>query len=103
MTAVESYDRHPEPILFRVGVDEHFDYRSIPTFKNLCNDKLDREALVIVDMARTHYADSSGIALLRCLNHWIRAPRVTVQVINCTPQMRRILSGCRLAENITIN
>lgn len=109
MSAVVSHDvsangRLPERrVVFRVCTDEHFDYRSIHTFKNLCNEKLDVAAHVVIDMQKTRYIDSSGVALLYCLQHWIKAPQVSVQVINCSPDMRCLLSLGRLAHHVQID
>ena len=63
------------------------------------------EALGIdtVDMTHTRYVDSSGVALLHCLQHWIDAPMVVVRVINCHPNIYQILSASRLSHTILIN
>jgi anti-anti-sigma factor len=103
MIALESYLDQPDPVLLEVSTDEHFDYRSIHRFKNLCTERLAGDAHVTVDMSHTRYIDSSGVALLHCLQHWIDAPMVVVRVINCCPDIHQILSCSRLSHTILIN
>ena len=103
MNTAERYDQGVQPLVFRISADVHLDYRSIPTFKNLCNDKLAVPAHVIVDLAKTRYIDSSGVALLHCLRHWINAPSVTLQVINCPPELRHCLSVGQLGHYIQVD
>ncbi len=103
MSAIEAYYQHPDPVVLRICLGEHFDYRSIHRFRNLCTETLEGDAHVIVDMAATRYVDSSGVALLQCLKQWIRAPMVTVQVINCCPQLRRMLTLSRLSSTVLID
>ena len=103
MSAIESYQEHPDPVILQIHLDEHFDYRSIHRFRNLCTEKLDGDAHVVVDMKATRYIDSSGVALLQCLQQWIDAPMVIVQVVNCCPELRRILTLSRLSATILID
>ena len=104
MSAIEKYhDPDADCLLLHICTDEHFDYRSIHTFKNLCKDKLDREVHVTVDMIKTRYIDSSGMALLHCLQHWVDAPRVVVRVANCSPELRHIFTSCRLSQHLVFD
>lgn len=102
MSACAVYENQPSSVVLRVHLGEHFDFRSIHSFRHLCTEKLEVTAEVIVDMSQTRYVDSSGAALLHCLQHWINAPAVDVQVINCCPDVRRILSLCKSFDNINI-
>jgi anti-anti-sigma factor len=103
MNTAENYIEHPDPVVLKVELSEHFDYRSIHRFRNLCTEKMSTDVHVVVDMAATRYVDSSGVALLHCLQKWINAPMVIVQVVNCCPEMRRILSSSRLSHHILID
>jgi anti-anti-sigma factor len=103
MAALESILDQAHPVLLEVSTGEHFDYRSILVFKQLCTEKLEGDAHVIVDMTHTRYVDNSGIALLHCLQHWIDAPKVKVSVTNCRPEIYQILNCSRLLHNILIN
>lgn len=103
MSAIEKLEDHAEPMRLSISTAEHFDYRSIPVFKNLCKDKLDIDVEVVIDMTLTRYVDSSGMALLHCLQQWVRAPRVTVRLVNCNSQLRQILSRSRLSHHLLID
>ncbi|MEE8059010.1 MAG: STAS domain-containing protein [Pseudomonadales bacterium] len=103
MSASEAYEKHPGSIVLRLSLGEHFDYRSIHTFRNLYTGKLQDNVYVVIDMAATRYVDSSGVALLHCLQYWINASIVTVQVINCCPELSRILTLSKLSPNIHVD
>ena len=96
MSAKYSYQDHPDPVILHLTVGEHFDYRSIHTFRNLYTEKLDCDAHVIIDMSSTRYADSSGVALIQCLQQWIKAPMVIIKIVNCRPNIRLLLTQAQL-------
>jgi anti-anti-sigma regulatory factor len=50
---------------------------------------------VVVDMAFTRYIDSSAIALLIRLCHWVGQPACVVKVTHCRPAVRQILALAR--------
>lgn len=86
-----------------VDLDEHFDYRSIHHFKCLRGDKSEQWVEVVVDMSRTRFMDSSGVALLLCLFKWIKAPHVVVRISHCSPAIRSILQQSRGTQKLLID
>lgn len=86
---------------YTVFLDEHFDYRSIHTFRRSCPKEILSGMKVTIDMQATRYIDSSGVALLVSLYHQIRTEGVCVNVINCRPEVKRILSICHLEDKFT--
>lgn len=86
-----------------ISLKEHFDYRSIHEFRTLCPSKMDCWVEVVIDMSKTRYMDSSGIALLLCLKKWINAPHVTLRVIHCNSEIRHILELSHCEDKITID
>ena len=103
MSALATLSHHTEAVFLRMTLGEHFDYRSIHSFRNFCKEKLLVDAHVQIDMKHTRYVDSSGVALLHCLQQWIHAPLVVVQVINCRPEIRKILAQSRFFQNILLD
>ncbi|MEH6557214.1 MAG: STAS domain-containing protein [Oceanicoccus sp.] len=107
MTAVDccihefSHD-HGDSVVFTLSLEETFDYRAIGQFRGLSTDKMDNNVLVLLDMTRTRFVDKTGISLLHCLQHWIRAPLVVVQLLNCHPQIRQSLSESQLHPSIIL-
>ena len=88
--------------VFEITLEEHFDYRSIQQFRKLSTDKMQESVQVLVDMRATRYIDSSGIALLHCLRHWIRSPEVSVELLNCSAELRQILPLSKLHASISL-
>jgi anti-anti-sigma factor len=74
-----------------IQLAEHFDYRSVHHFKQAYQGSLNEVMEVVVDMAFTRYIDSSGIALLVRLCHWVGQPACVVKVTHCRPAVRQIL------------
>lgn len=105
MSACQAYMDACQPVLgqstrklLTIQLGEHCDYRSIHGFRALCRELYQQEVEVIVDMQRTRYMDSSGVALLHCLFHWVRAPKVYVNIAHCSPVMRELLSAACHSE-----
>ncbi len=88
--------------VLNIELSEHFDYRSIHSFRRFCRERFDCETEVIIDMAATRYIDSSGVALLMCLYQWIKAPLVTVIVVNCAPAVETLLRRSICKDKIVI-
>jgi anti-anti-sigma factor len=78
-----------------IQLAEHFDYRSVHHFKQAYQGNLNNAIEVVVDMAFTRYIDSSGIALLMRLCHWVSHPECVVKVTHCRPAVRQILALAR--------
>ena len=85
---------------YQITLPECFDYTAIDPFSQLKNTLHSCPIEVVIDMHRTRCIDSSGIALLFCLWHWIKAPEVSVRVINATSaiagQLKSGLHGSKL-------
>ena len=103
MGVVTACRDHPETVILRLNLSEHFDFRSIHSFRNLYTEKSLSNVEVVVDMSATRYIDSSGIALLECLRHWIKAPKATVvRITNCCPQLHEVLLLSKLSHTIAV-
>ena len=95
MGALELVDTVAQPSNVTIQLSEHFDYRSIHQFKQCYRHRLSGVAEVVVDMAFTRYIDSSGIALLLSLYHWLGSPTAIVKITHCRPTMKQILVVAR--------
>ncbi len=91
MISCETLETMPGCQRVTIQLPEHFDYRSIHTFRQLYQRALSAEEEVVVDMAFTRYLDSSGIALLLCLHQWLKHPAGTVKINHCRADLRQIL------------
>lgn len=101
MNACEAHGEPARRKLLMIQLGEHCDYRSIHNFRALCRESFEREVEVIVDMKRTSYMDSSGVALLHCLFHWVRAPKVHISISNCNQALKTLLSKACHSERFT--
>ena len=91
MGVCEAVDRYSSRDRVTIQLAEHFDYRSVHHFKQSYQGNLNDALEVVVDMAFTRYIDSSGIALLMRLCHWVTHPACVVKVTHCRPSVRQIL------------
>lgn len=98
----EIYPEHGDSVIFNLALEETFDYRAIGQFRDLSTEKMDSNVLVLVDMTRTRSVDKTGISLLHCLLHWIRAPVVNVHMLNCHSELRQSLSEAQLHSSIIL-
>jgi anti-anti-sigma factor len=85
-----------------VELNEHFDFREIHSFRNFSKQRFEKAVDVVIDMSRTRYIDSSGVALLLCLYNWVRAPKVNVIAINCSPAITEILNSSQCGSRVEI-
>jgi anti-anti-sigma regulatory factor len=92
MSACEVEESFPARKSVTIQLPEHFDYRSIHSFKRVYQRGLVDTSEVVVDMAFTRYIDSSGIALLLCLFQWLGHPASVIRITHCRPSIRQILA-----------
>jgi anti-anti-sigma factor len=102
MSACEAYQGNAKQQL-HIQLGEHFDFRSIHSFRQYSKEQFAKETEVVVDMQSTRYIDSSGVALLLCLFQWVHAPHVTVSAINCNPAIKHILLMSQCGDKVIIN
>ena len=102
MSACEAIKDKINQHQLHIQLGEHFDYRSIHSFRQFSKERFKKDTEVIIDMAETRYIDSSGVALLLCLYQWVRAPEVIVTVINCNPVIENILNHSHCGNKINI-
>jgi anti-anti-sigma factor len=95
MGVCEAVDSFTNNNSVTIQLAEHFDYRSVHHFKQAYQGNLNEVIEVVVDMAFTRYIDSSGIALLMRLCHWVSHPACVVKVTHCRPAVRQILALAR--------
>lgn len=89
-------------MVYSIALDERFDYSSVDPFTRLKHRKHDCPVEVVVDMSATRFIDSSGIALLFCLLHWIKSPALKITVTNAAPDIKVLLGKARHGDKLTI-
>ncbi len=102
MSASEAINKEDSRQRLVIELEEHFDFRSIHRFRSYCTQRFEGDTEIIIDMDATRYIDSSGIALLLCLYQWVRAPKVEVTVVNCSPSIKHLLIKSHCGEKILI-
>lgn len=71
-------------------IDGKFDFSMHRTFRELYEDAPSGIAHYVIDLARTDYMDSSALGMLLLREH-VQGERSRVRIVNCNPEIRKIL------------
>lgn len=74
-------------------------------FKAAYKDEIGKKSEIIVDLAQTEFADSSGLGLLLILhgNSLGSTNKPKLSIINARPNIKEILQICRFDQYYTIH
>lgn len=72
-------------------IDGKFDFKMHRCFRELYEQAPPEIARYVIDLARTDYMDSSALGMLLLLREHVSGDRQRVQIVNCRPEIRKIL------------
>ncbi len=72
-------------------IDGKFDFKLHRRFRELYEKAPPEVNTYVIDLSRTDYMDSSALGMLLLLREHVQDDRDRVQVINCNPEIRKIL------------
>lgn len=72
-------------------IDGRFDFNMHRAFRDLYEQAPPEVAHYVIDLARTDYMDSSALGMLLLLREHVRGERGRVRIVNCNPEIRKIL------------
>lgn len=72
-------------------IDGRFDFSMHKTFRGLYEGAPAEIARYVIDLARTDYMDSSALGMLLLLREHVQGDRDRVRIVNCNPEIRKIL------------
>lgn len=82
---------HSEGNTRTLRIDGKFDFKLHRCFRELYEQAPPEIARYVIDLARTEYMDSSALGMLLLLREHVGGERQSVQIVNCRPEIRRIL------------
>lgn len=82
-----------------IHLEEKFDFSGVDEFQTAYADH--PSSSYIVDFANTDYMDSSGLGMLLNMRRLLEDK--PIELINCKPQIKRVLAISRFDEQFTIH
>jgi anti-anti-sigma factor len=76
----------------KINIEGRFDFSSHQEFRESYEARGERPAQYLVDMRSTTYLDSSALGMLLLLRDYAGGDSATIQIVNCNPDVRKILS-----------
>lgn len=74
-----------------MAIDGRFDFSLHADFRNAYRD-LPRDTAYIIDLAQTTFMDSSAMGMLLLLREYAGDKEADIRLINCSPEVRKVLS-----------
>lgn len=76
----------------RIHIEGRFDFTSHQEFREAYEQKMQRFGRYVVEMRQTTYLDSSALGMLLLLRDHAGGDDAQIQIMNCNPDVRRILN-----------
>jgi anti-anti-sigma factor len=72
-------------------IDGRFDFNMHRSFRELYERAPPEVAQYVIDLAKTHYMDSSALGMLLLLREHVQGERSRIRIVNGNPEIRKIL------------
>jgi len=86
-----------------IRVSGRFDFSAHQEFRDAYELLPDRPRRYRVDMQETHYLDSSALGMLLLLRDHAGGDNAEVELVNCNPSVRKILTISNFEQLFTIH
>ncbi|RUO35273.1 STAS domain-containing protein [Aliidiomarina sanyensis] len=87
---------------FVIHVKGKFDFGMVHDFRQSYEGLTERVSSVVVDFRETEYIDSSALGMLLNMRKSLGAGTRTIHLINCRPEVRKILDISRFDKLFVI-
>ena len=84
-------------------MDEKFDFGKVQDFRNAYGSDTDNVQEIRVDLENTEYMDSSALGMLLNMRKSMSDQVSTFKIINCRPQVAKILKISRFDKKFDIS
>lgn len=85
-----------------IAISGNFDFTVVQDFRKTYMDIDGSNTDVTVDMRETEYMDSSALGMLLNMKKHIGETREGIKIINCRPQVKKILAISRFDKKFSI-
>lgn len=86
-----------------IQISGRFDFRAHQEFRETYEGITQRPARYRVDLRDASYLDSSALGMLLLLRDHAGGDRAQVQIVNCSPDVRKILAISNFEQLFTIH
>mgnify|MGYP000921847619 CR=1 FL=1 len=76
---------------FVISIKGRFDFSSHQAFRDAYEGAGGADVAYRIDMSETTYLDSSALGMLLLLRDYAGGDKANVQIVNCNPDVRKIL------------
>ena len=83
-------------------ISREFDYLGVPEARKALASLKNEHAEVIVDMADTHFIDSSGLGFLLMVHCDLPGESQSLRIINCQPHIKRVFERAQFQQIMNI-
>ncbi|MCC5855362.1 MAG: STAS domain-containing protein [Idiomarina sp.] len=88
---------------FIIRVKGKFDFSMVQEFRQSYSELGDEPVTVVVDFRETEYIDSAALGMLLNMRKSLSGNPRTIQLINCRPEIRKILDISRFDKLFQID
>ncbi|MBS0289795.1 MAG: STAS domain-containing protein [Proteobacteria bacterium] len=85
-----------------ISVKGRFDFSSLQVFKNAYENLPGHPSSYTVDLKDSDYLDSSALGMLLALRDHAGGDSANIRIINCNPDVKKILMITKLDELFTV-
>lgn len=92
-----------EGSLLTISVKGRFDFSTLQNFRGAYEKVLPKPNKFIVDLKESEYLDSSALGMLLALRDYSGGDKADISVINCNPDVKKILVITKLDELFSVS
>lgn len=85
-----------------ISVDGRFDFSSLQLFRNAYKNTPKDPESYVVDLSNSDYLDSSALGMLLALRDHAGGDSSDIRIINCNPDVKKILVITKLNELFSV-
>lgn len=83
-----------------IFVEGQFDFSSVQDFRRCYEDLTDHE--ITIDFRDADYMDSAGLGMLLNMQTSLKKPDKSIHIVNCMPQIKKVLLISRFDKKFVI-
>lgn len=85
-----------------ITLDDKFDFGKVQEFRQAYSENVDNVNHVVVDLVNTEYMDSSALGMLLNMQKTLRDQVQKFSIVNCRPQVSKILQISRFDKKFDL-
>ncbi|HEX4974318.1 MAG TPA: STAS domain-containing protein [Pseudomonadales bacterium] len=86
-----------------IAISGCFDFNCVQEFRGVYMALDGKKSSVELDMRQTEYMDSSALGMLLNMKKHLNAADTDIRIVNCQPQVKKILQISRFDKKFTLS